>query len=37
MDYVQYPFGVLLYLVAVVMFELPRYLCHKEKQGLPST
>jgi hypothetical protein len=36
-DYVQYPFGVLLYLTAVVMFELYRYKCHKEKQGLPST
>ena len=34
MDYVQYPFGVLLYLTAVVMFELHRYLCHKEKQKL---
>ncbi|MBU4173433.1 MAG: hypothetical protein KKB90_04635 [Actinobacteria bacterium] len=35
LDYIQYPFGVPLYLVAVVMFELHRYLCHKEKQGLP--
>jgi len=34
LDYVQYPFGVLLYLVAVVMFELHRYLCYKEKQKL---
>lgn len=34
LDYVQYPFGVLLYLVAVAMYELHRYLCHKKLQAV---
>lgn len=30
MDYVQYPFGVLLYLTAVLAYELHNYKCHKK-------